>query len=213
MKHGCHIRLAAGGARQHFSRSRSAHPPGSDPVHCILLALPLAIFFLYSFLTAKLFTVSGPITVASLRPCTIDRLNCKLAANSIAIGLLGATLSVSVALPVSYWLRYLAGRLAIPCLFIITASMFASYLVRIYAWRTILGANGVFNQGLEARASSRSRWASCSTTGSRSRSRWSTSILPYVVLVLYAGFRPYRAGLLEAAQDLGANMRREAGAA
>ena len=73
-----------------------------------------------------------------------------LALNSVVIGLLTAAATLALALPVAYWLRYCAGRWQMPCLFIITGSMFASYPVRIYAWRTILGTRGVFNQGLEA---------------------------------------------------------------
>ena len=65
------------------------------------------------------------------------------------VGLLAAVVTVALALPIAYWLRYGAGRWRLSVLFLIIASMFASYLVRIYAWRTILGTNGVINTGLE----------------------------------------------------------------
>ena len=85
---------------------------------------------------------------------------------------------MSVALPVAYWLRYRGGRLAMPCLFIITASMFASYLVRIYAWRTILGANGVFNQGARSLGVIEEPLGFLLYNWFSVTSRWSTSSCP-----------------------------------
>jgi ABC-type spermidine/putrescine transport system permease subunit I len=185
-----------------------------DPVILILpvvipfvlfLLVPLAIFFVYSFLTAKLFSVSGPLTLDAYGRAFSTALNAELAINSLAIGLLGASASLLIALPLAYWLRYRAGRLAVPLLFIITASMFASYLVRIYAWRTILGGSGIINQGLIAMG------IISEPLGFLLYNWFSVIIalvhifLPYVVLVLYAGFRSIEPALLEVAQDLGAN--------
>ena len=68
--------------------------------------------------------------------------------------------------------------------------MFASYLVRIYAWRTILGENGLLNSGLERLG------LIDEPLGFLLYSRFSVTValvhiyLPYVVLVLYAGFGP-----------------------
>ena len=79
-------------------------------------------------------------------------------------------------------------------LFLITASMFASYLVRIYAWRTMLGENGVVNSALE------SIGLIDEPLGFLIFNRFAVTValvhifLPYAVLVLYAGFQPIRAG-------------------
>jgi spermidine/putrescine transport system permease protein len=91
-------------------------------------------------------------------------------------------------------------------LFLITASMFASYLVRIYAWRTILGENGMLNTGLEGIG------LIDEPIGFILFSRFAVTValvhifLPYVVLVLYAAFRPLEPRYLESAQDLGAGI-------
>lgn len=165
---------------------------------------PLMTFLVYSFLTAGLFSVSGPLTLAAYGRALTAELNWDLAANSAAIGLLSAAATLAVALPIAYWLRYAAGRWQLPILFLVTATMFASYLVRIYAWRTILGANGVINRGLE------SLGVIDEPIGFLLYNRFSVTValvhifLPYVILVLFAGFRPLSPALLEAAQDLGA---------
>ena len=176
-------------------------------VACMLVFLvaPLAAFAVYSFLTAALFSASGPLTLENYRTALDSELNARLARNSFVIGVLTATASVVFALPIAYWLRYAAERLRLIVLFLITASMFASYLVRVYAWRTILGENGMLNRGLEQvglideplRFLIFNRFAVVVALVH--------IFLPYVVLVLYAGLGPLTPALLESAQDLGAN--------
>ena len=170
----------------------------------VFFVAPIAIFVVYSFLTAQLYDVSRPFTLDAYSAALDSELNRTLAKNSIVIGLLAAVFSVGLALPVAYWLRYATGRPRMIVLFLITGSMFASYLVRIYAWRPMLGENGVVNSALE------SIGLIDEPLGFLIFNRFAVTValvhifLPYAVLVLYAGFQPIRPGLLEAAQDLGA---------
>jgi spermidine/putrescine transport system permease protein len=170
----------------------------------VFFVAPIAIFIVYSFLTAQLYDVSRPFTLDAYSSALSSELNRTLARNSIEIGLLSAVFSVALALPVAYWLRYATGRWRMVVLFLITASMFASYLVRIYAWRTMLGEHGVVNSALE------SLGLIDHPLGFLIFNRFAVTValvhifLPYAVLVLFAGFQPIRPGLLEAAQDLGA---------
>jgi spermidine/putrescine transport system permease protein len=169
--------------------------------------VPLLVFAVYSVLTAGLYSVSGPLTLDAYGEAVASRVNRTLAANSAVIGLATAVVTVAVALPIAYWLRRSARRLRIPVLFLIIASMFASYLVRIYAWRTVLGANGLINDGL------RRLGVIDQPLDFLIYSRFAVTValvhifLPYVVLVIYAAMAPLGAGLFEAAQDLGASSR------
>jgi spermidine/putrescine transport system permease protein len=166
---------------------------------------PLAAFGVYSFLTAGLFRVSGPLTLDSYQAALSSDLNGTLALNSFVVGILAAAVTVAVSLPIAYWLRYAAGRWQLLVLFLITSTLFASYLVRIYAWRSILGSNGLLNSGLERLGVIEA------PLGFILYNRFSVTValvhifLPYVVLVLFAGFGPIAPALLESAQDLGAN--------
>jgi ABC-type spermidine/putrescine transport system permease subunit II len=172
----------------------------------VLFVAPLATFFVYSFLTAGLFAVSGPVTLENYRDVVTSGVNGTLALNSFYVGLATAAVTVLVALPIAYWLRYCAGRSQTTVLFLITATLFASYLVRIYAWRTILGENGLLNSGL------RGLGLIDDSLGFLLFNRFAVTValvhifLPYVVLVLYAGFRPISPALLEGAQDLGGGV-------
>jgi ABC-type spermidine/putrescine transport system permease subunit II len=166
---------------------------------------PLAAFLLYSFLTAGLFSVSGPLTLDAYRDVVTSRVNGTLAVNSFIIGFATAAATLLIALPIAYWLRYAAGRAQTLVLFLVAATFFASYLVRIYAWRSILGENGLLNSGLI------SLGVIDEPIGFLIFNRFSVTValvhifLPYVVLVLFAGFRPISPELIEASRDLGAS--------
>lgn len=173
-----------------------------------LFVAPLLILAVYSFLTAGLFTVSGPLTWANYLEALDNKAANSLAKNSLLIGLLAASCAVLCGVPVAFWLRYYAKKWAMVVLLLITASMFASYLVRIYAWRSILGGNGLLNSGLISLGVLHHPLTFILY------SRFSVVValvhiyLPYVVLVLYAGLRPINPDYFEAAQDLGANSFR-----
>jgi spermidine/putrescine transport system permease protein len=171
----------------------------------LFFAAPLGTFFVYSFLTNSLYEVSRPLTFDGYSDALTSEVNRTLAVNSLVVGLCAAATTVVVGLPVAYWLRFASGRWQVLVLFLITATLFASYLVRIFAWQSILGGNGLLNSGL------RRLGVIDEPLGFLLYNRFSVTValvhifLPYVVLVLYAGFRPVSPALVEAAQDLGAN--------
>jgi spermidine/putrescine transport system permease protein len=171
----------------------------------LFLIAPLAVFVVYSFLTGRLFTVSGPLTIGNYTDALTSPLNRTLARNSLIIGVTTATVVVIVALPIAYWVRYAAGRWRLPVLLLLTTSMLASYLVRIYAWRTILGESGMLNRALQQLG------LVDEPLGFLLYSRFAVVValvhiyLPYVVLVLFAGLLPVSGALIEAGEDLGSS--------
>ena len=76
----------------------------------VLFVAPLVTFFVYSFLTAGLFAVSGPATLENYEDVVTSSVNGTLALNSFYVGLCTAAVTVLLALPIAYWLRYCAGR-------------------------------------------------------------------------------------------------------
>jgi spermidine/putrescine transport system permease protein len=169
-----------------------------------LFALPLLVFAVYSVLTNAFYDVALPTTLDAYRSAITSPLNRILARNSATVGLTTASITVAVGLPVAYWLRFVGGRSRVAVLFLITSSMFASYLVRIYAWRTILGSRGLVNSALDRLG------VIDEPLSFLLYSRFAVVLalvhifLPYVVLVLYAAMAPLGQGLLEAGEDLGA---------
>jgi spermidine/putrescine transport system permease protein len=171
----------------------------------VFFLAPLAAFILYSFLTAGLFSVSGPLTLDAYRQAVSSGVNGTLAMNSFIVGICAASVTLLVSLPIAYWLRYAAGRWQTLVLFLITSTLFASYLVRIYAWRSILGENGLLNSGLERLGLIEEPLSFLLYNRFAVTVALVHIFLPYVVLVLYAGLQPLTPALLESAEDLGAN--------
>ncbi len=66
---------------------------------------------------------------------------------SVKIGLITAVLSVATSFPVAWYIVYRTRSNTL--LYLILASWITSYLVRIYAWRMILGSNGFVNTTLK----------------------------------------------------------------
>ena len=200
--------LAEATTRSEAAERRRARPLiATLPAVAWLLAFfatPLVIFAVYSLLTNQLYAVGTPFTLDGYRDALTSSLNRTLARNSLEVGLSTAAVTVIVGLPIAFWLRFVARRSRIAVLFLIAASMFASYLVRIYAWRTVLGSRGLINSALD-RAGLIDQPLSFLLY-----SRFAVIValvhifLPYVVLVLYAGMGPLGDGMLEVAQDLGA---------
>lgn len=171
----------------------------------VFFVLPLVLFAVYSVLTSALYDVTVPFTLDAYRTALTSTLNRTLAWNSFTVGLATATITLVVGLPVAYWLRFVARRSRIAVLFLITSSMFASYLVRIYAWRSILGSQGVVNGTLQRVGVIEEPLTFLLYSRLAVILALVHIFLPYVVLVLYAAMSPLGQGVLEAGQDLGAN--------
>jgi len=109
---------------------------------------------------------------------------------------------VILAFPIAYYMARVARRRTRMILLMLVAlPLWSSYLVRVYAWRVILGDNGPLD------------WAFGSiglggvAPGYSDLSMWITFSylwLPYMILPLYAGFQRLPTSLLEASSDLGA---------
>jgi len=127
-----------------------------------------------------------------------------LIVRSIGIGLITALVTVILSYPVAYAMvfRMDEGREVILMLMIL--SLFSSYLVRVYAWKTILGATGVINGLLMSvglveepiRWLMYSKFAVIVTLIS--------VFFPIAVLPIYSVLMNISHSLLEASRDLGA---------
>jgi len=170
----------------------------------LLFAMPILIFLVYSFWQLKGFEIVPEWTLKNYVQVANNPVYIKLIARSIGIGLITACITVVLSYPVAYAMafRMKEGRELILLLMIL--SLFSSYLVRVYAWKTILGNNGVINSilmsiGLVQEPVSwliYSRFAVIVTLVS--------VFFPITILPIYSVLMNIHPNLLEAARDLGA---------
>ncbi len=83
-------------------------------------------------------------------------------------------------------------------------TLFGGYLVKIYAWKSILGADGIAQPGPDAARHPRCARALAALQPRRRHRDAVHFLLPFAILPLYASLRNVSIATLEAARDLGA---------
>jgi spermidine/putrescine transport system permease protein len=166
-------------------------------------ALSLAALFAYSFGTQVRYDVVFGFTLGNYVQSLTSSLIQAVVLRTIVIGFVTAAITVPVAYALAYVMRFVfttRGRLLLD---IVLISMFSGYLVRIYAWRAILGRNGVLNTALlDAGLISEpitfliySNWATLITLVGL--------LIPLSLLPIYASMSNVSRDHLEVARDLG----------
>jgi spermidine/putrescine transport system permease protein len=171
----------------------------------LTIAVPAGTFFVYSFYKFVLLEPKAGFDLGNYRTALSDQLYHKLAWNSVAIAGPTTVLSVVFGYVLAYYLAFVASvRRRQVVLALIVISLMASYLVRIYAWRTLLGEQGLINDAL------RSVHVISEPLGFLLFSRFAVVVaqvnlfLPFTALVLYASLSGVSPQLAEGARDLGA---------
>lgn len=175
----------------------------------------LALFFLVPVVLVGAYSV-GALTLLpqdhylSLRPWR-DFLSSEVYTGlfwkSVRMSLIVSVSSVVMAYPVAYFLALVAGRRKYTLLLITIAPFLTSYLLRVLAWRVILGERGVINSLLHT----------IGLVGADEGIRWlfysqfaiylvlSYVWVPFVALPIFVTLESLDASLLEASSDLGAS--------
>jgi spermidine/putrescine transport system permease protein len=112
--------------------------------------LPLGLLFVKSFQTSLGYgQVSGHLTLSSYVTAVTSPLYRTVAVNALEIGGIGTVLTLLLSFPLAYFIRFRLRRGQNAILLLIMITLFAGYIVKIYAWTTILGTYGVINTGLQ----------------------------------------------------------------
>jgi putative spermidine/putrescine transport system permease protein len=124
-----------------------------------------------------------------------------IAWRTIRTALLVTVTDAVIAFPIAFYMAKLASRRGKALLVVgILLPLWSSYLVKVYAWRTLLSANGAINWALEP--------FGLSGPGYGMTAVWlvmSYLWLPYMILPIYAGLERIPNSLISASEDLGAS--------
>jgi spermidine/putrescine transport system permease protein len=116
----------------------------------IALLIPAGILFYYSFYRFAFYETYGAAGLGNYGDVFSDPLYRTLALKTLAIAIPTVLLSVSCGYALAYYLVFGQSRLRGLLFLLVLTALMASYLVRIYAWRTLLGETGVVNTLLES---------------------------------------------------------------
>ncbi len=114
----------------------------------VFFVVPLAILFAMSFWTQDGFERIPGFDLANYLKATTSRLYPAVLLRTILVGFVTAAIVVPVAYALAWLMRFTFERRGRLILGVVLISLFSGYLVRIYAWRTILGTEGLLNAAL-----------------------------------------------------------------
>src|SRR5688572_13404661 len=113
-----------------------------------VFALPIVLLFAVSFWSVRNFKLQPDFTFAAWqRFITVYG---DLTLYTLLVGLLTGLLCTAFGFIFAYAARFKAGRFGDLLLVATLITLFGGYLVKIYAWKSILGADGLMNQALMA---------------------------------------------------------------
>jgi spermidine/putrescine transport system permease protein len=114
-----------------------------------LVAAPLVILVAYSLWTQTYVDIDKTPTISNYREAFTDPLVRHLMIRSILIAAAVTVVTVALAYPLAYFIALKTQRKTL-WLLLITIPFWTSYLLRVFAWKLILGFNGVLNSALLA---------------------------------------------------------------
>jgi spermidine/putrescine transport system permease protein len=174
----------------------------------IFFAVPYLLLFLQSF---WLPTAFGTLTQWNLDNYRAVFLGDSFAGDiylptllkSIKIGALVTIFSTALAFPIAYFLAFKAGRYRMVLYVLVIVPLWASYLLRAYAWKVILGQNGIFGSvlstlGLENTFLNNALYSEAAVIITMTH-----IFTPFMILTIYAVLERVPHSLLEASKDLG----------
>ena len=112
------------------------------------LAAPIALLFLYSFWTQNGLQLDTSPTLAQYATVVTREGYLTLFLRSVAISSIVTLVTVGLAYPIAYFVAFRVARAKFTWLLLFTIPFWTSYLLRVFAWKVILGFNGVINSGL-----------------------------------------------------------------
>jgi spermidine/putrescine transport system permease protein len=173
----------------------------------VFFLLPVALVAGYSLAVWSIDPGSHPITLAGWHDFFHTPVYLKLFWKSVKLSLIVSAIVVLLAYPVAYYLAMSGTKRKYILLLILIAPFLTSYLLRVLAWKVILGNNGVLNSFLY--------WthirAHDHPISQLLYSRFAVMLVlayiwvPFVALPIFVSLESLDRRLLEAATDLGAS--------
>jgi spermidine/putrescine transport system permease protein len=179
------------------------------PALLILLGLfvaPLGYFFAISFWSVRARVMRPDLTLANYVATWADYGNVLVGTLLIAL-VIAASTSV-LAFGFALAIRFKLGRWGPLLLFLTLITLFGGYLVKIYAWKSILGREGILNQALIGLGVVAEPLDALIYSPQGVVVTLTYFLLPFAVLPIYGSLRAVEEVTLEAARDLGAGPSR-----
>ncbi len=171
----------------------------------VLFVAPISLFFVISFWRVKLRRMIPDFTFENYVKTFNEYF--EVAVFTFTIALTIAVLTTVLAFSFAYIIRFKAGRFGPLLLFIALVTLFGGYLMKVYAWKTILGIDGILNSLLLGIGVISEPLTTFLYNPGSVVITLIHFLLPLAILPIFASLRGVKDITLEAARDLGANPR------
>lgn len=168
----------------------------------LLVAAPLVILVAYSMWTQTYVSIDRTPTWANYREALTDPLVRHLMIRSILIAGAVTVATVLTAYPIAYFIAFRARKKTL-WLLLITIPFWSSYLLRVFAWKLILGFNGVMNSALMVTGMIDEPLTFLLYNEFSVVLTLAHAWAPFAILPIYVSLQKIDPSLLEAATDLG----------
>ena len=118
-------------------------------VMAFAMCVPFAIMVAMSFWTQHAFEFDTAFTLANYGEAVDGPVYWALMIRSLAIAGACTVATVLLAYPMAYYVAFHVHRHKLIWIILMTLPFWTSYLLRVFAWKIILGFNGVINSGLK----------------------------------------------------------------
>ncbi len=170
----------------------------------VFLIVPYLFLFCFSFWSVQSQTIVHHWNLGNYRRLATNPVYVQVLLRSMRIAGMVTVLSLTLSFPLAYYLSFHARARKDLLYQLVVIPLWVSYLVRAYAWKTILGSDGVLNT-LLAYAGLTHRPVEFLLYSPFAVVLTLTHIYtPFAFLPIYASLEHIPRGLVEAAADLGA---------
>ena len=173
----------------------------------VFMIVPYAMLFYYSLGSVDYMSFKPGLSAANFIRVFSTEPYAGVLLKSIKLGLITAIGSAILAYPLAFCLAFhtRSERRKFQLYLLVIVPWWAAYLVKAYAWKTILGRDGIINQGLAALGLIERPLSFLIYNQTSVALVLIYIFTPFAVLSIYASLERIPTSLIEAAADLGAS--------
>lgn len=186
-------------------RSAIALLTPASAVFMLVFAVPAVLLFIVSFWSVRSFKLRPDASLAAWHRFVAEYW--ELTLYTLAVGLIAGLICTALGFLFAFAARFKAGPYGDALMLATLITLFGGYLVKIYAWKSVLGADGLLNQSLMLIGLTDEPLSFLIYSRTAVIIALVHFLLPFAILPIYASLRNVSATTIEAARDLGASSR------
>ncbi|MER9585427.1 ABC transporter permease [Mesorhizobium sp. M0276] len=171
----------------------------------VFVLVPLAIFLGYSFFSVDQGTIVYGLSLGNYVRFFTDPIFLPVFWNTIVLCVSVAIICMLLAYPAAYFLTTLKGRWRYALLMLLLVPLLMSYVIKIYAIRSILGLNGFLNKALVALGILQEPSTLFVFNMNAILLTLTLLLIPFAILPIFLSLERIPQVLLRASDDLGAS--------